>query len=306
MERNNKFKELECHFNWDLDKPSSETLNERILAIEKHIEHNAKDTFPESYCHQAYLESLKGDPDYKKMLKILEKADAEVENLIESSSDKNFNNLPIGSGMKAVVLANKCICLSKRRKEGDYIEAELCYDRYIQLKDKYLGNLAEHPEVLMAKAFSLRTSINNDRVCKAVTTYEQVLNNSDYWDKNNHERMDSILYSLVLSKFKASQDRILSTKEVEDVELFLRRAIQVNPKNHQAILKLAERLAQTLDEFLLEEVLYFIKEAEKLNSEGKNIIILEGIATVYEKMKYGNQIENKEKAIEYYLSLIHI
>ena len=129
----------------------------------------------------------------------------------------------------------------------------------------------------MSKAFSLRTSINNDRVGEAVTTYEQALNNIDYWEQlcaiGMQDHYSDILYSLVLSRFKASQDRTLTINEMEDIEIVLRRAILINPKDHQAILKLAEVLAQTLDEFLLDEVLYFIEEAEKLD-KGKNACLL--------------------------------
>jgi len=305
MEENSKLQSLECHFNWNLDKPTNETLVERIKAIENHIKYNGKVTLVQSYCHQSYLESLKDYPDYDKILKSINNANAEVENLIKSIPKNHyFNNLTIGSGMKAVVLANKAICLSKRNNTGDNIKAESCCDEYKKLKEKYLGNLAEHPEVLLTKAFSLRASINIEKVTEAVKFYEQTLSNIDYWEQLRviglQDNYCDTLYSLVISKFKASQNRTLANKEMEDIEIILRQAILINPENHQAILKLAEILAKTLNDFVLEEVSHYIKKAEELDKEGKNIIILEGIATVYEEMRYGDQTENKKKAIEYY------
>jgi len=308
MEIDSKLQSLECHFNvnWDLDVPTNETLDERIRASINHIKYNSKDTLPESYCHHMYLESLKDYPDYDKMLEYVNQAIEKV-TYISNTNMKYFNNIPIGSGMKAVVLANKAICLSKRQNTGDDIDAKQCYDEYNKIKESYLGNLAEHPEVLLVKAFSLRASINLNRVSKAANAYEQVLGNIEYWsqvgsDDKFQSILSSTLYSLVLSKYKSSQDRTLNNKEIEDIEILLRRIIQIDPKHHNAILKLAELLANKLGDFALDEVYYYIEKAEKIFDENKekNIVILEGIATVYENMKYGKQIKNKERAIVYY------
>ena len=279
MPKNLPLDSLICHFNWDICNITPGTLQERILSVEGHIKENSCGILPQSYCLLAYLKS--------KLVPSIETNNAIYDLLLQADKtlpELDQNSVKEGLGYKAVIIANLTFWESKLGKRE---QAKKHFKCYKDLQEKYEGDLESHPQVLGMKGFAFGYSFGFEKSRLSVDCYTKALSDPDYINKAEW------LYGLAHSKsVVALKEEPQKMEDLTEIELLLRRAIQIDPKYSLAMLKLAKTLVKLNGLFAFEEAEHWIERA--LDVSDRKLSCLEEAASIYQLTVRDRKSNNRE------------
>ena len=275
---------LTCHFNWDICNITSTTLQERILSVEGHLKENSFGILPQSYCLLAYLKSkLAPSVEMNKEIYDLLLEAYQTLPVVDQNSKKE------GLGYKAVVLANLTYWesnLQHHEKAKDHFKA------YKDFQSRYEEDLKNHPEVLAMKAFAFGYSFGLKKSRLSVEYYSKALDDSSYVNKAEW------IFGLALSKSNvALKEEPQITEDLVEIEILLRRTIQIDPKYSLAMLKLAKTLVNLNGVSVFEEAEHWINKA--LDVSDRKLSCLEEAASIYQ-LTVSDKKSNNGKAMILY------